>query len=62
MDESKTRKAVVTPEGGKPVEVEIPADHPDPAAVAVIAYRYKMRAWEDTRKLSVSYPDQKPKG
>jgi hypothetical protein len=54
------RKAIVTPVGGEPVEVEIPAGHPDPAAVAVIAYRKKAAAWEDARRVTVEFPDATP--
>lgn len=60
MADPKTRKAIVTPEGGEPVEVKIPADHPAPESVAVIAYRKKADAWADDRKLSVTFPDTFP--
>lgn len=53
MAEPKTQKAIVTPAGGKPVEVEIPADHPAPLSVAVIAWRKKADAWEDGRPVTV---------
>jgi predicted neuraminidase len=55
-----TRKAFVTPAGGEAVEVEIPADHPDPEAVAVVAYRKKQNAWGDDRKVSVRFEEEEP--
>lgn len=57
---AKMRKAVVTPEGGDPVEVRVPEKHPDPKAVAVIAYRKQADAWTDDRKVTVTFPDESP--
>lgn len=59
MDEKRPalKRAIVTPDGGEPVEVQIPADHPAPDSVAVIAYRFKTGAWTDDRKMTVTYPD-----
>lgn len=52
------RKAVVTPEGGEGVEVEVPANHPHPEGVAIVAWRKKANAWEDPRQVTVSFPDE----
>lgn len=57
MAEPKMRKAYVKPEGGDEVEVEIPADHPAPDAVAVVAWRFKCNAWQDPRRVSVRLGD-----
>jgi hypothetical protein len=52
------KRAIVTPEGGEPVEVEIPADHPAPQGVAIVAYRFKKDAWGDDRRMTVTFPDE----
>jgi hypothetical protein len=55
LDTTKTKTAWVTPEGDEPVEVEVPAHFPDLVACAVVAWRKKCDAWEDMRKVSVTF-------
>lgn len=56
----KTRKAIVTPKGGEPVEVDIQDPHPAPESIAVVAWRKKMDAWTDDRPVTVEFPEESP--
>ena len=49
--------AVVTPEGGSPVEVEYPADAKDARSAAVEAYKARAGIWSLPTEPAVEFPD-----
>jgi len=50
--------AVVTPEGGSPVEVEYPADAKDAKHAAVEAYKARAGIWSLPTEPAVEFPDR----
>jgi hypothetical protein len=52
-----TRKAFVTPPGGSEMEVEFPADAPNPETAAVDAYKAKAGVWSMPTAPAVRFDD-----